>query len=1560
MTTISQLDRKRPRPELDSPSGPPGSPRPAPPAGTLPRAPDGPPGLAGRRPLTTGGPSAPRAALPLARTSGTSSQRGIPRSTTTRAESTEPTMRGVKLEDLPPVPRIRNPAHGWHDMWRKAATRDSFDPLRLQYQDTLPPPKAISGALFLRQVNELTGAPGTQAFTTARADTTRFTVRIPGVEGPVHLLRRDAEDGTLGDLVRLNTGSDEEIKEALAGIAQRSGQRRKAKVKQESADVAAARAALPGVPPNKFFQSQVQGKAHRQIVDPMLGRYVASTGQKTSRPAFVEKVFLLTASAPRLATDRPDIGHFVVNVPGTAEPVHVLRQETHDGMLANFKIVESPGDAAAVKRAVNAMYEVARVTASRTQYKIESSETKQREFPEDLNDAFEAFQSRPENLNIARTTFLQLLGQWAGKTAGTKTDVEGIRRFTVDVPHYGTVELLGHLSEAGEVVHVQRLMSEGELEHKLRRMVQNAKNSRGGATHDTAGAVRHGMSDEARARNNIWRTLQRQMGDEFTSWNQRQAGYKPGSRAFVAHLERLCAESAGEAVMADDSMSVTRHVVTPNPGGPSFTLLRCTNAAGVVASLRVIDELQTEKQAIAAMANTVALQAQAAGRVKGKGTTRRVLAEELDHTVPKKREDAKVMQRALEGMLANKHAGKANLLDGLDNEAELRTWFREDGSLLPKRTAWSFMGMAGFPAARDAMESLLTRLGHRDVVAAMPPRMDAELLAKVLKARVEHPEANADELMKVIGVPAAVYSRFLSLKTGKLWDPDRIRHLPGYEQHWPAIQDALNQLGHTAQAARQGGVVTDPAKRLAHDIEDDLYALQKALVLMRKEGLSRGKAARRAGVANPALMRILADKQGNVRNLQFIAGRLSGDPSQKTMERLGKAVRQLSDLAERDMVVRTLKGGLRVKKLFVVGITAARIAGGAEARSVRELYADNPELVRKPRSYAAERPRQALRWLSTALRRWVPGKSVEIQTYYDPVKKEVWVSSNQDALNEKLREFLATGGLMEALAGEEQAANHGQRMQTNRTYRHVSKLKRMLEELKRTPEHTLTDSEKEARNVLAAIAEGRFRVPPPREKPKEGDPPLVNLHSELRIRDAYLAETGRLPDPLQLTGTRRPCGTCAKDLDLPEDARRGAFWMSRAARVHHDPEQVADENAKASIPTFITQTRDKRWTEHPNTDSESDLDEPSLKRRAEPARTEPPAKRPAREDGGSAGGAGPVPGRTTAAPTPAPAPAVSGRPQATAGSASGGPATSSASATLGKRHADGQRVASAAPTPQPARAAPAPQAASTAPAPQAASDLAAAASLAEANETQIQALQEDALDAAMLLDRQVDFPVPREEIGPLLQGLLDEGARRFDAFRAQLDANPDARATPEQQDEMRQLGELGLRLRRSAAALGWLPSQAAPTAALPAGVSPPADGNWERPMRDLFIPGTASGARNICWFDTLAQLALDQSRDLGGDMRPVDELAADLRETADRLGLTEAGAMADDDHGALQLIAHSLGLQVHVFLRQPDGQVALSALQSVGALEDRPVHVYSDDTHFEPMWPAWGPAEASR
>ena len=115
------------------------------------------------------------------------------------------------------------------------------------------------------------------------------------------------------------------------------------------------------MPPNKFFQQKVQGKAQRAICDPLLARFVASTGTPMSRPAFMAKRFRLTAGAPRRPTERPDIGHFEVRLPGLDEPLHVLRQETHDGVLANFKLVES-GDDDAVKRAVHDMHKVARTT----------------------------------------------------------------------------------------------------------------------------------------------------------------------------------------------------------------------------------------------------------------------------------------------------------------------------------------------------------------------------------------------------------------------------------------------------------------------------------------------------------------------------------------------------------------------------------------------------------------------------------------------------------------------------------------------------------------------------------------------------------------------------------------------------------------------------------------------------------------------------------------------------------------------------------------------------------------------------------------------------------------------------------------------------------------------------------------------------------------------------------------------------------------------------------------------------------------------------------------------
>jgi hypothetical protein len=1438
-----------------------------------------PPPLANRPAPMAGATLAPRAALPP-RAAGSPALRGLPGSPGHRGVVAQAPGGGVKLEQLPPVPRIRDPRGGWNQMWKSAARQEMFDPLRRQYQKHLD--QDVPGPKFLQKLVDLTGAPGTRAFTTARADVTLFIARLPGVEEPVRLLRRDADDGTLGDLVRLQTGSDEEIAQALEGIGRRErvGIGRRHRYDVQKAETAAAadpagaaapeeRGSLPELPAPYFFKNKVKSKACKRICEPLLDRYVAASGKPTTLAGFMELVFQGTASAPRLPTERPDISHFLVQLPGFEEPLHVLRRETHDGKLAGINIAES-GDPDAVAREVAAMSQTARQLAGRGRVNEDRADARPRPtLPKDLHDVYDAFRARPENVNLADTTFHVNLCEWAEQATGTarKTRFEGIERFTVDVPHYGQVELLGQRDEKGRVVSVQRLKSEAELEDKLQRMGRLAKMSRGGMTAKRTGEVTRVRSDDIKRRLNLWKTMKSPLQGEFQAWKKQHVGQMSGAGSFVAHLEKLCA-AAGETVVADGEKTVTRHRITPNPGGPSFTVLRYANAAGVATGMRVIDATLTEQQAIAAMA-TFEKRSQTSRLALKPTAAPRVVADDIARPAAKEVTSAKAMRRALEGMLANRRAGKTDLLAGLADEDELRTWFSHDGSPAPGRTAGSFVHLQGFNRARGAVVSLLTQLGQQDLVNAMPTPMSAELMARILKARVEHPEAGNDELMQMVGVSSDTYHDYLNLSTGELRSATRLRNLPGYEAHWTEIRDALYQLGHAEHAAQLRGPVSDPAERLVYGIEDEMYALQKALHAMREDGLTRRQAARRAGLSNPALLRTLADKQGKVRNLQFIASRLPGDVSPEMTSRLGEAVRRLTDLAERDMAVRPLNG--RSRKLFVVGITAARMKGGAEARRLRDLYADNTDLIRKPRSFENERPRQTLRWLATALKRWFP-EGVEIQAYYDPVKGEIWASSNVDEVNERLREFLSSGGLVDKLAAYDEGPGHASRMDRDRTHRQMCKLKRTLDDPSLQPDE-------EARAVLEAMAAGRFRVPPPHEHPDEGGR-RVNLHAERRIRDQVRAETGHVPDAAYLCGTRRPCGICAKDLDLDASARRGPIWTSASSRAGHDPDAVADEYAEKGIPTFISQARDGRWTAGQDTDSEAEpaLEGPAAKRKAPAAPKAPPPKRRATED---------VAGGKPIAPT------RSGQPVAA------------------RQAIDAQQ------------------------------------------EIQIEALQEDALDAATLLGRQVDFPVPREQIAPLLQGLLDEGRRRFDDFRAQLAADPEAQATPEQRQAMREIGELSLRIRRSVSELGWLPAQALPTAALPAGVQPPADGDWERPMRALFTPGTASGARNICWFDTLAQLALDESRDLMGDMQPVDALAAELRATADRLGLTEAGAMADDDHGALQLIAHALGVQVHVFLRQPDGQLALSPLQSVGAPDGDPVFVYSDDTHFEPLWPAW-------
>jgi hypothetical protein len=1569
MTRISQHERTRPRHEAPGTPPPADPARAASPARSPAHATPGLPPLPGRRSPTLGGALAPRVALPPTGASTSPSLRGLLGRPAAGTAAGGAAASGVQLDELPPVPRIRDTKGAWNTLWKNGPRRAMFDALRLKYQQQQG--QDVSGAKFLEKVVELTGQRGAQAFTTARADVTRFVVKIPGSDEAVHLLRRDADDGLLGDIVRLDDDSDATVALALEGVGKRErsglGKRTRNELRQEAAATTAATAAsagagapgapgvLPELPARYFFLNKVKSKSRMKVCEPVLTTYLAAGGRLLTMPGFLEMVFQRTATATRLPTERPDIGHFLVPIEGFEdEPLHVLTRVREDGKLADFLIAE-PGDPDAVERALAVIARTARQLAGRGRNDEGSAQARtQVDLPAEFKELHAAYTALPGNLDIGEITFHTDLCRWAEAAAATArpTRYEGIDRFTVQVPSCGEVELLGQRDEMGRVVSVRLLKSEAELEDKLLRMGQSAKISNSIKAARQTGEAKRPKSEENKRRTNIWQTLKPQLQDQFQAWKQQRVGRSSGVGSFVAHLEQLCTEAGGETIASDSGRTVTRHRITPNEGGQAMTVLRHFNADGVATGMRVVDALLTEEDAIKAMSGFEE-RSEISKRLLASVAPQRVLADDLARPVERQVTSAKAMRRSLEGMLANQRAGKTDLLAGLDHEAELRTWFQHDGSPAAGRTGGSFALLHGFARNRAPLVSLLTQLGQKGLVEGLPPPMTAELMAKLLKARADHPQAANDELMQLTGVTANVYHDYLNLSTGALHTDTRVRHLRGYDQHWAEIRDALYQLGHTKQAAQLRGPSSDPAEQLVNAIENEMYALQAALHAMRVQGLPRRRAARSAGLSNPAILRMLVDREGQVRNLQFIASRLprgtprhagdtpprAGDiqprpgdasplrgdgapgsprPSDSSPllgSRLAAAVQRLAELADRDLVVKATKG--RGRKLFIVGLGATRPGGSAQASGLRRMYGGNLDLVRAPRSFESERPRQTLRWLSTALKRWFPG-SIEIQAYHDPVKNEIWVASNVDEVNARLRAFLASGGLVDKLAGFDSRGT-ATRMAKDRDHRHLSKLKHTLDD----PSLLANDA---ARAVLKAMAAGRFRVPLPHDLPKEGRRG-INLHAERRIRNALLAETGKAPDRFDVTGTRRPCGICAKDLQLPPSARRGPIWQSASSRAGYDPAAVADEYAKAGIPTFITEARDGHWTVNQDTDSEaeSDLERPSGKRKAT-APPQPPAKRQALD---AAVSGGPITYKKRSQ-ADGPAQALPPRPAGPSRQAGASPEAGVAMPAGPSAHAGRSQRAGAAPQPG------------------LLPDVAPAA-----QDVQLAALQEDALDAALLLGRRIDVPLPREQVAPLLQALLDEGSDRFDAFRARLSADPGLQATPEQRQEMRQFGELSLRLRRSAAALGWLPAQALPTAALPAGVHPPADGDWERPVRALFTPGTASGARNICWFDTLAQLALDESRDLMGDMQPVDALAADLRATADRLGLTEAGAMADDDHGALQLIAHSLGLQVHVFLRQPGGELVLSPLQSVGAPDGKPVHVYSDDTHFEPLWPAW-------
>jgi hypothetical protein len=67
-----------------------------------------------------------------------------------------------------------------------------------------------------------------------------------------------------------------------------------------------------------------------------------------------------------------------------------------------------------------------------------------------------------------------------------------------------------------------------------------------------------------------------------------------------------------------------------------------------------------------------------------------------------------------------------------------------------------------------------------------------------------------------------------------------------------------------------------------------------------------------------------------------------------------------------------------------------------------------------------------------------------------------------------------------------------------------------------------------------------------------------------------------------------PCAICATDLALPDNVRRGPFWVTRAGDEGYDMAAVIKEHLDASVGTYITKLANGTLNASYNTDSDSD------------------------------------------------------------------------------------------------------------------------------------------------------------------------------------------------------------------------------------------------------------------------------------------------------------------------------------------------------------------------------------
>jgi hypothetical protein len=519
----------------------------------------------------------------------------------------------------------------------------------------------------------------------------------------------------------------------------------------------------------------------------------------------------------------------------------------------------------------------------------------------------------------------------------------------------------------------------------------------------------------------------------------------------------------------------------------------------------------------------------------------------------------------------------------------LAAWVTADGSL--RRPVTAVARLPGYAQERDEICRLLTELGHANAANALPEEagtrrpVGASAIAQALAKIAENPQRTRNEIALEVGLSLPTLIPYVGTEGANV---EKIAALPDYAAHVDSIRESLKLMGRQDQAAalpqpRQITVPTEdstslrmPAQQLVDRANSRLDKIVAVAELLRQDPPMPMVAATESVGVSKRVVRALLDERGAIRDRPSIEQALVGidDTASRRLDKLLARLAERLDPApsatgdEPALKRLVLKGGGPTAPDRLLLVDPKTVDPGPNTRNRKEaIYAQNPSLVREPRSYANDRQRQPLRWLSTMLKQQFP-RTLEIQCYYDRSKRAIVVSGNAAQVNGQIRQFVASGGMQRMLA---EAPPQNLPADAPRTERHRAKL---LDRLNPAADPHPTPNSDE---IFAAMAEGRFLVP-------EGRTYSTDMHAERRIND-YLQTR---MDRTQLAGTMRPCGTCADDIGAEPAEHRGPFWLSKAGRADVVGDTDIERQAHSGFGTSITRARDGRLTFNHDTDSDSD------------------------------------------------------------------------------------------------------------------------------------------------------------------------------------------------------------------------------------------------------------------------------------------------------------------------------------------------------------------------------------